>query len=116
MKKSFYLVYSSKIKVEKVLQILDLTLDMSFTARESFYFGSYYKYEGLYCDSLKVFINKLPTGDLLLEQNDGSDIILKLCIDEGKNKDKLSKFKFLKYYFKNNKNFTFEAEDILEES
>lgn len=116
MKKSFYLVYSSKLKMEKVLQTLDLTLDMSFTARESSYFGNYYKYEGLYCDSCKIFVNKLPTGDLILEQNDSSDIILKICIDEGKNKDKLSKFKFLKHYFQKDENFTFESENILEEN
>lgn len=80
MKKKFFLTYASKLKV----------FDMSFSEHSSDYLGNYYSYEGLFCDNFKILKNKLPDGDLQI--NDGGiETILKLgFLMEKINKNKVS--------------------------
>ena len=54
MKKSFFLIYTSKLKV---FEIFENKFDISFIKHSSDYLGEYHSYEGLFCDHFKLLNN-----------------------------------------------------------
>lgn len=114
MKKSFFLTYASKLKVFDLAKIFEKKFDISFIEHSSDYLGNYYSYEGLFCDNFKILQNKLPDGDLQIN-NGGIETILKLGFLNGKNKEKQSKYEFMKKQLASLDNINLHSFDVFEE-
>ncbi|MDV8155313.1 hypothetical protein ACG907_08475 [Acinetobacter bereziniae] len=114
MKKSFFLTYASKLKVSDLAKIFEKKFDISFIEHSSDYLGNYYSYEGLFCDNFKILQNKLPDGDLQIN-NGGIETILKLGFLNGKNKEKQSKYEFMKKQLASLDNINLHSFDVFEE-
>lgn len=114
MKKSFFLAYTTNLNPIDLVRIFEKKFDISFIEHSSDYLGNYYSYEGLFCDNFKILQNKLPDGDLQI--NDGGiETILKLGFLNGKNKEKQSKYEFMKKQLASLDNINLHSFDILEE-
>ena len=114
MKKSFFLTYASKLKVFDLAEIFEKNLIFLLLNIAADYLGNYYSYEGLFCDNFKILQNKLPDGDLQI--NDGGiETILKLGFLNGKNKEKQSKYEFMKKQLASLNNINLHSFDIFEE-
>lgn len=114
MKKSFFLAYATNLNPIDLVRIFEKKFDISFIEHSSDYLGNYYSYEGLLCDNFKILQNKLPDGDLQI--NDcGIETILKLGFLNGKNKEKQSKYEFMKKQLASLDNINLHSFDILEE-
>lgn len=96
------------------LKFLKKKFDISFIEHSSDYLGNYYSYEGLFCDNFKILQNKLPDGDLQIN-NGGIETILKLGFLNGKNKEKQSKYEFMKKQLASLDNINLHSFDIFEE-
>ncbi|MEQ1345538.1 hypothetical protein [Acinetobacter seifertii] len=114
MKKSFFLAYTTNLNKIDLVRIFEKKFDISFIEHSSDYLGNYYSYEGLLCDNFKILQNKLPDGDLQI--NDGGiETILKFGFLNGKNKEKQSKYEFMKKQLTSLNNINLYSFDILEE-
>ena len=98
MRKNFFLTYGSLHDKYSLKDILEQMFDFDFKKHDSLYWGEYFKYSGLYADQIKIFSNQIcsPYEDLISAENKHLCTIIKISITEGKNKDKLSKYKFIK--------------------
>ncbi|ENW53083.1 MULTISPECIES: hypothetical protein [Acinetobacter] len=114
MKKSFFLAYTTNLNSIDLVRIFEKKFDISFIEHSSDYLGNYYSYEGLLCDNFKILQNKLPDGDLQIN-NGGIETILKLGFLNGKNKEKQSKYEFMKKQLASLDNINLHSFDILEE-
>lgn len=81
--------------IEDVKESLINDLDITFEQRVSDYLGMYYKYTGLFADRISVFKNT----EELLEFDDKYAVIIDISITQGREKDKKSKYSYLKKAF-----------------
>lgn len=114
MKKSFFLTYKTNLNLIDSVGIFEKKFDISFVEHSSDYLGNYYSYEGLFCDNFKILQNKLPDGDLQINDS-GIETILKLGFFNGKNKEKQSKYEFMKKQLTSLDNINLHSFDIFEE-
>ena len=117
MKKLYFLKYGSTLEKQKIKVMLE-KWDFDFIEHESMYFGVYFKYSGLHADSLTVKDNKVSTpyyedDEWLDKDNMHFCTLVDVSILDGKNKDKLSKYKFLKNVF-NSGEFSLISDKCLE--
>lgn len=114
MKKSFFLAYTTNLNLSDSVGVFEKKFDISFVEHSSDYLGNYYTYEGLFCDSFKILQNKLPDGDLQINES-GIVTILKLGFFNGKNEEKQSKYDFIKKQLASMENINLHSFDIFEE-
>lgn len=97
MKKSHFLLFGCSHSPETIATLIKKRLDIEFEPHESSYLGSYLKYSGLYADKLTIEENR-PSALGDFKEDDFRDFptLIYLCITSGKNRDKLSKAKFMK--------------------
>ncbi|HAT4912483.1 TPA: hypothetical protein JHJ70_000408 [Serratia marcescens] len=100
MKKLYFLKYGSVISKEEVSKLLDDKWDITCSEHDSSYFGVYFAYAGLYADKLTITDNYTPhSNEWLEEDNKEFSTIIKVSFTNGKNPEKLSRYKFLKNAF-----------------
>ncbi|MCW3464379.1 hypothetical protein [Chitinophaga nivalis] len=117
MRKNYYYTFgSTATDLQIIVDLLQDKLDLLFEPHESSYFGNYYKYSGLYADSIIIKSN------FNTAENDWTDEGLKeytTLIDvsniHGRNADKLSKSTYLIRAFRNMSDITLLKEKIIEE-
>lgn len=97
MKKFYFLKYGSNKSKKEISELLNNKWDITCSEHDSFYFGVYFSYCGLYADRLTITDNYIPLSDEWLdEENKEFCTLIKVSFINGKNSDKLSKYKFLK--------------------
>lgn len=97
MRKNYFLLFGTCVPPATLVDILVKRLDVEFQHHESSYLGDYYKYSGLYADKLTIEKNKPDVlGDFKEEKFREFPTLVFLSITSGKNRDKLSKVKFIK--------------------
>lgn len=99
MRKSYYIDFGSSSSVDILEKILSAKLDLDFTRRTSSYIGNYCSSDSYFADAIYVVPNKQATGDYIYEEKKEIKSIIKIFITEGKNKDKLSKKKYVLMIF-----------------
>jgi len=101
LNKSYHLKYGSLLDKHEVKKMLEVRWDICSTEHDSSYFGVYYKYSGLYADNLTITDNHIstPFQEWLYENNKDFITLISISISKGRNKDKLSKYKYLKNIF-----------------
>ena len=116
MKKSYFLKYGCNLCKQEIKEILENKWEFDCTEHDSAYFGVYFKYSGLYADTLLIKDNNVstPYHEWLDEDNKHFCTIVEVSITSGRNKDKLSKYKFLKSAF-NSEVFSLISDKFLEE-
>lgn len=93
----YFLKYGSDKSREEVFKLLERKWDISCSEHDSSYFGLYFSYTGLYADKLTITDNYIRlANEWLDEKNKEFNTLVKVSITNGKNSDKLSKYKFLK--------------------
>ncbi len=111
---NFYLNYGVKgnKNIDEVLTIIiDLLDNVKAEKRESDYYGEYYKCFGMAFDTLKIYKN----NEELIQFPDEHIIVITLSISTGRNKDRKSKYKFVKKAFEKNNEFEIFKDNIVEE-
>ncbi|GKW08888.1 hypothetical protein [Pectobacterium carotovorum] len=93
MRKFYYLTYGSFESKESVKQLLDSIWDISCDEHDSDYLGIYYFYSGIFADKLTIKDN------IQHEKNDNFPTLIEISFINGKNTDKLSRYKFIKNVF-----------------
>lgn len=91
---NFYLnfgIKEPKEMSELLNEIIDL-LDVQYEMRDSDYFGTYYKCEGISFDKLHIYQNDAE----LFQYPEKYNLIIDLSITKGKNRDRKSKYTFVK--------------------
>jgi hypothetical protein len=98
MVKSYFLKYGTSRSKREIKEMLDSLFDFSFKEHDSLYFGEYYKYSGVHADTITIKNNNVssPYDEWLDETNKQFCTLIDISITEGKNKDKLSKYKSIK--------------------
>ncbi|UOH17708.1 hypothetical protein [Acinetobacter sp. NyZ410] len=114
MKKSFFLIYTSKLKIFDLAEIFQNKFDISFIKHSSDYLGEYYSYEGLFCDHFKLLNNKLTDDNYQIIDSEILTI-LKLSFFNGKNKEKQSKYEFMKKQLEEINNLNLYLFEVFEE-
>jgi len=112
MRKDYYLSYAIVDSIQnEIIDYLRAKYDFDFIERDSSFLGVYYLYEGIFADKMTIKVD--PT---LSEDNSATSekLRLNITIDSGKNRDKESKYKYLKKLFDKDENFTFISEEVLE--
>ena len=94
---NFYLSYGTKesLPIKDLLNEIVNLLDIEYTERDSDYFGTYYNCTGLSFDKLDIYHNNTD----LIQFPDDYNLVIDLSITEGRNKDRKSKYLFLKKAF-----------------
>lgn len=110
---NFYLNYGIKENkdIDDVLEILIDLLDVEAEKRESDYFGEYYKCKGISFDSLKIYKN----NEELIQFPNNYITIINLSISIGKNKDKESKYSFIKKAFEKINEFEIFKDNVIDD-
>ncbi|HHT5754028.1 TPA: hypothetical protein ACSZAG_11225 [Listeria monocytogenes] len=96
MIKTYYLEYGSNYSKEEIRSFLDTRWDIVCTENDSSYFGVYFRYRGMHADELKITDNYLHSNEWLNEEHKQYETIIKMAFIEGRNADKLSRYKFMK--------------------
>ncbi|CAI0914998.1 hypothetical protein [Serratia entomophila] len=100
MKKLYFLKYGSATSKKEVSKLLDDKWDITCSEHDSSYFGVYFAYTGLYADKLIITDNYISHSNEWLEEDDKEfSTIIKVSFTNGKNPEKLSRYKFLKNAF-----------------
>ncbi|BED96169.1 hypothetical protein Ef18B233LT_19110 [Escherichia fergusonii] len=117
MKKSYFLKYGGEITKEEINKLLDDKWDVSCSEYDSSYFGVYYSYSGIYADKLMITDNYIPIIDEWLdEENKKFKTLIKVSIVNGKNADKLSRYKTMKNILNDFDKLFLISEECIEES
>lgn len=116
MKKLYFLKYGSDKSKEEISELLDNKWDITCSEHDSSYFGVYFSYSGLYADKLTITDNYIPFSDEWLdEENKGFKSLIKASFINGRNADKISRYKFLKSIFNQSDIFSIISDECLEE-
>lgn len=116
MKKLYFLKYGSDKSKEEISELLDNKWDITCSEHDSSYFGVYFSYSGLYADKLTITDNYILASDEWLdEENKHFNTLVKVSFINGKNADKLSRYKFLKSSFKQMDILSLISDECLEE-
>lgn len=116
MKKNYFILYGTILPVTDILDYTEKRLDVKFDLHESSYLGEYYKYSGLYADSITIERNQIELkGEFKEETAKDFPVLVYISIAAGKNKDKLSKFKYIKKCFFKVSGVQLLRESIIEE-
>ena len=113
MKKSFFLTYTSKLKMFDLEEIFQNKFDIYFIKHSSDYLGEYYSHEGLFCDQFKLLNNKLPDNNYQITDSE-IVTILKFGFFNGKNKEKQSKYEFMKKQLEKINNLSLYSFEVFE--
>lgn len=117
MKKSYFLKYGSEITKEEISKLLDDKWDITCSEYDSCYFGLYFSYSGLYADKLMITDNYIPISDEWLdEENKKFKTLIKVSFINGKNADKLSRYKSMKNIFNHFDKLFLISEECIEEN
>ncbi|WP_338846790.1 hypothetical protein V8J88_23900 [Massilia sp. W12] len=116
MKKSYHCKYGANITTDEVIKIFQKLFDMEFELHESSYVGMYFKYTGLFADKVTINPKESASPDCL-DDKDYEKYSCLIFIDNnsGKNADKLSKTKYLKFHLAKISDIVFLHEKIIEE-
>ncbi|MBC1742155.1 hypothetical protein HCA06_03595 [Listeria welshimeri] len=96
MKKTYYLEYGSSFSKEEIHSLLAENWDIVCSENDSLYFGVYFRYSGLHADKLTIKDNFLYSNEWLNEGNKQFATIINMAFTNGRNADKLSRYKFMK--------------------
>ncbi|MBC3211311.1 hypothetical protein [Serratia fonticola] len=100
MKKSYYLKYGIDKTKEELKELLEKKWDIICAEHDSSYFGVYFNYSGLYADKLTITDNYIASSkEWLHEENKEFTSLINVSIFNGKNTEKLSRYKFIKNVF-----------------
>ncbi|MBN5368583.1 hypothetical protein JY531_13655 [Serratia marcescens] len=114
--KIIFLKYGSVISKEEVSKLLDDKWDITCSEHDSSYFGVYFAYAGLYADKLTITDNYTPhSNEWLEEDNKEFSTIIKVSFTNGKNPEKLSRYKFLKNTFNQLDGLSIISDECIEE-
>jgi hypothetical protein len=97
MRKSYFLLFGSSLSLEALAALVNKRLDVEFEHHDSSYVGEYLKYSGLYADKLTIEKNRSGVvGDFKEEKFKNFPTLIYVSITSGKNREKLSKVKYIK--------------------
>jgi len=119
MIKSYYLTYGSFfISKEALMNLLHNTYNLSFAQGDSSYYGDYFFYgRSSYGDCIRIVDNYIEGIDYYFhEENKAYKTIILCQFVEGKNKDKLSQYEFIKEAFKHIEPLDLLSDEVLEEA
>jgi hypothetical protein len=70
--------------------------DIDFIGHDSSYIGEYLKYSGVYADVIRILPNVMPNSEYVYGENKDIETIVEIFFTNGKNAEKLSKYKYMK--------------------
>lgn len=115
MRKSYFLKYGTDKDKSEIRALLGSIMDLMFVEHDSEYFGVYFLYSGLYADRLKIGDNYVSHAKEWVDGVSRCKTLINLSFTEGKNADKLSRFKYMKDVFENLDELIFLDEQCLED-
>jgi len=119
MRKSYYLTYGSlSLSKEALMNLLHNTYNLSFAQGDSSYYGDYFFYgRNSYVDCIRIVDNYIEEIDYYFhEENKAYKTIILCQFTEGKNKDKLSQYEFIKEIFKHIRSLDLLSDECVEEA
>ena len=112
MRKDYYLSYAIVDSIRnEIIDYLSTKYDFDFIKRDSSFLGVYYLYEGVFADKITIKVDRTLSENNRITND---KLRLDITIDSGKNRDKESKYKYLKKLFDKDENFTFISGEVLE--
>jgi len=119
MKKSYYLTYGAlSISKEALVDLLHNTYNLYFAQGDSSYYGDYFLYgRSAHGNCIRVVDNYIEEIDYYFhEENTAYKTIILCQFIEGKNKDKLSQYEFIKEAFKHIDPLDLLSDECVEEA
>jgi len=119
MRKSYYLTYGSlSINKEALKDLLHSKYHFSFAQGDSSYYGDYFFYgKSSYGDCIRIVDNYIEEIDYYFhEENKAYKTIILGQFVEGKNKDKLSQYAFIKEAFKHISQLDLLSDECVEDA
>ncbi|MBC1481827.1 hypothetical protein HCJ52_01175 [Listeria sp. FSL L7-1485] len=97
MRKSYFSEYGTKLSKEQIKNIFEDKWDIICSEHDSLFFGVYFLYKGLYADKLTITDNYVASSqEWLYAENKQFNTLVEVAFTNGRNADKLSRYKFMK--------------------